>query len=148
MNRSRIIYGLTLGFLAAGVSSGILRAQAPGATSQEVARGTAGMPAAEVGALKTLHVSLQEGFANDQVTVAINGQQVLDEQVTTHPMHGHATSFEAQVPEGTVTIDLRVPSRNLSRSLTVDVHDTVYLGVAIRDGLIEHRLSNRPFVYF
>jgi quercetin dioxygenase-like cupin family protein len=90
MNRSRIIYGLALGLLATGISSGILRAQAPAITSQEVARGTADVPAAlAIPAAPTDIVSVRTTYAPGSAG----------------PWHHHPGPTTVTVLKGTLTLE-------------------------------------------
>ena len=90
MHRSRIVYGLALGFLAAGVSSGALLAQAPPVMTQEVARGTADVPAAlEIPAAPT-------DIVTNRVTYAPDGAS---------PWHHHPGPTTVTVLRGTLTLE-------------------------------------------
>lgn len=101
----------------------------------------------EGGAIETLQIDLQEGFANDRVAITVNGQVVFDEVVTTNLMHGLAATVEAEVPRGQTRVEVQIAARNLAETIPLDVSGTVYLGIAVRDGAIEHRISDQPFPY-
>jgi hypothetical protein len=98
--------------------------------------------------MEILHVHIQEGFTEDRVQIKINRNTMFDEVVTTHPMRGHAGSFETAVPSGAVNIDVRVISRSLAKVIVIEVTGTVYLGIGLRNDNIEHRISSKPFLYF
>jgi hypothetical protein len=99
-------------------------------------------------AMETLQIDLQEGFANDQVIIKVNDQEIFRESVTTNLMHGFAASMETQVPRGFTTIDVQVPTKGLSKTILVDMTRILHVGIAIRDGIIEYRVSDEPFPYF
>src|SRR4051812_37526516 len=89
--------------------------------------------------MSKLHVNLQEGFTGDAVDVKVNGQDAIHkEAVTTKRMLGLATSSEIEVPEGTVNIEIKVPTKKISKTFTLRPSESPYLGVSIRNGEIEH----------
>ena len=95
-----------------------------------------------------LRVDLQEGFTGDAVDVSVNGHESLrKEGVTTKRMLGLATSSEIDVPDGTVTIEIKVPTKNLSKTISLETSASQYLGFSIEDGEIEHIVSKKPFGY-
>jgi hypothetical protein len=95
-----------------------------------------------------LHVDLQDGFASDAVTVAINGQVVFSRpDVQTKRLVGKAASFEAEVSDGHVELEINVPTKNLQQTIQLDISGTFYLGVSIEDGQIKHILSQKRFGY-
>lgn len=98
--------------------------------------------------MSKLRVDLQEGFTGDAVDVSVNGQESLrKEGVTTKRLLGVATSSEIDVPDGTITIEIKIPTKNLSKIISLETPDSRYLGVSIEDGKIEHIVSKRPFGY-
>jgi hypothetical protein len=95
-----------------------------------------------------LQVDLQEGFANDLVIVRVNGTEVFRRAgVTTRLLLGYAEYFQVQVQQGSLDVEIVVPSRNLSRSASVRVSQESYLGVSIQDGEIEFSERDEPFSY-
>jgi hypothetical protein len=101
-----------------------------------------------VNAMEVLHIDLQEGFSNDRVAIEVNGKPVADTVVTSNRMHGHAASLETRIPGEPTRVQVRVISRNLSQEIPVEPSGPMYLGIAIRGGALEYRLSDVPFTYF
>lgn len=99
--------------------------------------------------MASLRVDLQEGFADDEVTVKINGSESLHRTgVTTKRMLGLATSSEIEVPDdGPVTVKVEIPTRHLSKSLLLSVSDSRHLGVSIQNGEIKFIVSEKAFGY-
>jgi hypothetical protein len=98
--------------------------------------------------IATLQLDLQDGFADDLVVVRVNGIEVFrKEGVTTKLLLGYADSFQVRVPEGSVDVEVVVPSRNLSRTVSIRISQKSYLGVSIQDGKIEYLERNEPFPY-
>lgn len=96
----------------------------------------------------SLVVDLQDGFAGDLVVVRVNGREVFrKEGVQTKLLLGYADSFEIQVPEGTVNVEVTLPLKNLSKTIVLQVSTKVYLGLSIHDSRIEHVISHQPFGY-
>jgi hypothetical protein len=96
-----------------------------------------------------LRVDLQEGFADDEVDLRINGREALHKQgVTTKRMLGLATSAEIEVPEdGPVTVQVEVPTKHLSKSILLSVADSPHLGISILNGEIKFIVSRKAFGY-
>lgn len=95
-----------------------------------------------------LHVALQEGFQNDRVVIKVNGAEVASRPaVTTRNQIGFAESVEVEVPAGDSTVEIQVPSRQLSGSAGVDVEGKVYVGVSIAHGRLEMVQQREAFGY-
>ena len=98
--------------------------------------------------MSKLRVDLQDGFTGDAVEVRVNGLDALHEvAVTTKRMLGLATSSEIEVPEGTVSIEIKVPTKRISKTITLRPSESPYLGFSIRNGEIKYIASKRPFGY-
>lgn len=97
--------------------------------------------------MAVLHLALQEGFTGDEVTVTVDGEQVLHRtEVATRTQIGLAERADLSVDAGRHTVT--VSARGASASIDVDVADTAYLGISLdRSGAIEHRVSREPFRY-
>ena len=95
-----------------------------------------------------MHVDLQEGFTNDVIEIYVDGVKVLEKDgVTTKRMLGLALSSEIEVPEGTVNIEVKVPTKNLSKTFSVATSDTPNLGISIHNGELKSITSKRRFGY-
>jgi len=82
------------------------------------------------------------------VVVRVNGIEVFrKEGVTTKLLLGFADTFQVRVPEGSLDVEVVVPSRNLSRTRSIRISQKSYLGVSIQDGKIEYLERNEPFPY-
>jgi hypothetical protein len=82
------------------------------------------------------------------VVVRVNETEVFrKEGVTTKLLLGYADFFQAQIPEGSADVEIEVPSRDLSKSVSVRVSQEFYLGVSVRDGEIEFLARDEPFSY-
>lgn len=95
-----------------------------------------------------LVVTLQDGFVDDLAIIRVNGLEIFrKEGVKTKLLLGYADSFETQAPEGSVNVEVILPSKNLSETIVLQVTKTVYLGLSIHEGRIHHRTSHEPFGY-
>ena len=97
--------------------------------------------------MAVLHLALQEGFTGDEVTVTVDGEQMLHRtEVATRSQIGLAERADLTVEAGRHTVT--VSARGASATIDVDVVDTVYVGISLdRSGAIEHRVSREPFRY-
>ena len=99
--------------------------------------------------LSSLVLVFEDGFLNDAIAVSINGKQVCFKQkVTTKRVIGLATSVNINdIQEGIVTNDIQVPTRNISKHLSLDLSHTIYVAISIWDSKLEHRISDEPLGY-
>lgn len=95
-----------------------------------------------------LHVAMQEGFEDENVVIRVAGKEAFrKDNVRTKLQIGFADSFEMNVEEGPVTIEIDLPSKSLSKSIELQVQNAVYLSVSIIAGKIEYKISPEPFGY-
>ena len=95
-----------------------------------------------------MRIDLQEGFSNDTVEILVNGNVVLQKEgVTTKRMLGLALSSEIDVPDGTLDIEIKVPTKTLSKSTSVETSNTPNLGISIHNGEIKIITSETHFGY-
>jgi hypothetical protein len=95
-----------------------------------------------------LHIALQEGFTGEPVIIRINGKEAYRrEKVNTKFQIGYADSFEVNVDEGQVKVEVLLPTKGLSETFEMEVSNPTYIGVSIDQGRIGHRISPQPFGY-
>jgi hypothetical protein len=100
------------------------------------------------GVMAMLNIDFQEGFTGDTVNVRVNGHTALHQEgVSTKRMLGLASSSQIDVPDGTVKVEISVPTKNISKVISLKSSDSPHLGVSINEGKIEHILSEEPFGY-
>lgn len=94
-------------------------------------------------------IDLQEGFMDDTVAIRVGDEQIFHkENVSTDLYLGHAESIEANVPEGPVTVEISVLSRDLSDKIVLNVPPVSHLGVALSEAQLRFRVSDESFLYF
>ena len=99
--------------------------------------------------MASLVMDLQDGFSDDTVMIRVAGQEIFHKEgVNTDYSLGRADSVEVQVPEGSVDVEVTVPSRDLLESIVLEVSTTVYLGISILDDRIDIQISDEMFLYF
>jgi hypothetical protein len=95
-----------------------------------------------------LHIAFQEGFTGEAVTVRINGNEAYrKEQMKTRFQLGYADSFEVNVEEGSVRVEVLLPAQSLSETFEVQVSAPTYVAVSLDQDKIVHRVSAQPFGY-
>jgi hypothetical protein len=99
--------------------------------------------------MSLLHIALQDGFLNDEVVIKVNDQGVFHQfQVKTRFQLGLATSFEINVPEGLINMNVILPQKNLEQTTVLEISAPAYLGISLTaDGNISFHLSNDRFRY-
>ena len=93
--------------------------------------------------MAVLHIALREGFSDDELTLSVDGREVLHRTgVSTRLQIGLAEAVEPGRRAVTVS------ARGKSESIDVEVEDELYLGISLsRSGTIEHRVSRERFGY-
>ncbi len=95
-----------------------------------------------------LHIAFQEGFTGEAVVVRINGNEAYrKEQMKTRFQLGYADSFEVNVEEGSVRVEVLLPAQSLSEIFEVQVSEPTYVAVSLDENKIVHRVSVQPFGY-
>ena len=100
------------------------------------------------GSTHQLVIDLQSGFIADTVQIEVNGELVWEEkEVTTEMLIGLADSVETEVPEGAVTLTVRIPTQALTSEIDLDVDGDKYVGISVMDGRLDIFVSDTPFGY-
>jgi hypothetical protein len=95
-----------------------------------------------------LYIDLQEGFADDTVILRVNGKEVFSKKrVTKRLLLGLADSVKTEVEKGLVTIEARVETRGIAKTIRLNVSADTYVGVSVVNDKIEHLVSGKPFGY-
>lgn len=102
----------------------------------------------EVGEMVKLSIDFQNGFKFDTVILHLNGKEVYHKKsVCTKLLLGLADSFKTVVEKGPVSIYISVVTRNMTKTILLEVSADTYLGVSILGDRIEHIISNEKFGY-
>lgn len=100
------------------------------------------------GEVVTLSIDLQEGFLDDTVVLQVNGEEVFRrEHVSTKLLLGIADSSKAEVEKGPAIIEVNVETKDIQKTISLELSADTYLGISIANGMIEHIVSNKPFGY-
>ena len=95
-----------------------------------------------------LHIAFQDGFTGEAVTVRINNNEAYrNEKLKTRFQIGYADSFEVNVEEGSVKVEVLLPAQGLSETFAVQVSSPTYVAVSLDQNRIVHRVSAQPFGY-
>lgn len=96
-----------------------------------------------------LGIDFQDGFADDTVIVKINENEVLrKEHVSTSLLLGLASTFRTEVTSARVDVKVEILTKNVERTITLDILGDVYLGVSVTNSIIDYMISEEPFGYF
>jgi hypothetical protein len=109
-----------------------------------------GQPGATTeGRMAEITIDLQDGFKDDTVTVSVGGREVMREEgVTTRFQIGMARSLQVAVPEGEVTLEVEVSTKNARATVPIDTSKPVFVGVSLTtEGELEIRVQERLFGY-
>lgn len=98
--------------------------------------------------MHSLHVALQEGFAHDAIDVTLDGAKVFTaNDISTRQQIGLAASFDVATKPGSHSVEVRLPRANLSGLQKISVSSDTWLGVSLRNGQLDIRVSAQPFGY-
>ncbi len=94
--------------------------------------------------MTSLHIALEDGFADDTVVLFVNDDEVFRKDgVTTRTQISLADSFELNVPAGPVRLRVDVPSQGVGETLEVDASEHPFVGLSVRDGGIRVRFPEQ-----
>lgn len=95
-----------------------------------------------------LGIDLQDGFQGDEVIVTIDGDERFRKRgVMTKRVLGLAANTRLEVPEGTVNVQISIPSRGVEKQLALDVSGDAWLGVSVSGDEITTTVSEKKFGY-
>jgi hypothetical protein len=98
--------------------------------------------------MPALHLAYEDGFDNDTVVVQVAGREVARRDgLKSSLATALAATEEAEAPAGGGTVQVSVPTRNLSASIEVDLARQPYLAVAVRNGRLVLRSGSEPSYY-
>ncbi len=96
----------------------------------------------------TLSIDFQEGFANDTVSLRINGEEVFrKEDVSTKLLLGKAEALKTTVEAGQVVIEIMIQTRDIAITIPFEISADTHLGISVVNGRIEYVVSDEPFGY-
>lgn len=95
--------------------------------------------------MPTLHVDLRDGFNDDDVILYIDEQEAARESgVTTDLTISRAATLDVPAPEGPCALRIDVPRQHLSARVQVNVADSPYVAIFLRDGAAEFHKLQEP----
>ena len=69
---------------------------------------------------RLVHLHLQHGFADDTVTVSVNGVRAFEQHhISTSPLTALALATDVEAPDGDSTLEVAVPTRQLHGRVTL-----------------------------
>jgi hypothetical protein len=94
-------------------------------------------------------IDLQDGFKNDTVVIRADGRELRrEEAVSTRFQIGKAKSATLALPEGDVTLEVEVPTRNQRATVPIDTSKPTFVGISLTtEGRLEVRVQEQPFGY-
>lgn len=93
-------------------------------------------------------IDFQEGFGGDSVVIKVDGRELHRQQgVRTKRMLGYAASQQVELPAGEHTIEVLLPERGLSHTVSLLLRGDVHLGLSVEGDQISHVISAEPFGY-
>lgn len=96
-----------------------------------------------------MHIALEEGFDGEDIVIRVDGEQVFHgEDVRTRYQIGLAAMVDVTVDDGPAEVEIDLPGRGSTRTLTVDVNGELWVGLSLQDGdRLEERISSETFRY-
>jgi hypothetical protein len=98
--------------------------------------------------MPTLHIELQDGFADDEVTIRAGGRVIEKRGVSTDYSIGLAEQLSVELPAGRAPVEIEMPRRGLSKKIEADPSQHAHLGVSLIDGALIHEFSAEPFPHY
>lgn len=96
-------------------------------------------------AVAQLHIILQDGFPNDSVIVAINGEEIAPSvKMPNSILLGYTSTYHKEVKAGKIIVEIIVPVLGLAYNSNFMVVNEVNLIFSIIDGTIQLVTSDNP----
>lgn len=97
--------------------------------------------------LLPLHIDFQEGWLGQDVVLVVNGNEQAVNDVRTRLQVGLARQVVVDVPVGTVTVTVEVPSEGLRSSHEVQCSSEHFVAVSLLDGQLVFADQARTYGY-
>lgn len=82
-----------------------------------------------------INVALQDGFDGDTVVIRVDGVEAYrGERVTTRTQISHAADMQLDVPDGSFTLEVEVPTRGVRETFPLDPHTHPNAALSLLDG--------------
>lgn len=94
-----------------------------------------------------VHIHLQEGFAGEEVRVAIDGEERLRREAHTRRVLSLAFHEAFEVRDGPHVVSVSVPSRRIDKQIDIDANGDVHIGVGLHEDDLHVRVRATPFGY-
>ncbi|MCX7992744.1 MAG: hypothetical protein N2651_03640 [Fimbriimonadales bacterium] len=95
-----------------------------------------------------LQIDFQDGFSGETVEIVLDNQPLARyEDVRTDLRINLALRYEAELPSGEHTVQVRIPQHALAISIRLTLETDLYVGVALRNGAIVYDVRTEPFIY-
>ena len=94
-----------------------------------------------------VHIDLQDGFQNDEVIIRLDGKQVFHKTVSTDIRISRADGFQVLSGKADSVVEIEIAKRQVKGSQSFKPAGTPNVGISIREGKPEFRLSAEPFLY-
>jgi len=82
-----------------------------------------------------INVGLQDGFDGDTVVIRVDGVEAYrGERVTTRTQISHAADMQLDVPDGSFTLEVDVPTSGVQETFRLDSHAHSNVALSLLDG--------------
>lgn len=82
-----------------------------------------------------INVAFQDGFADDEVVMAVDGAEAFREDgVTTRTQISHAVDTQVEVPDRPFTLEVDVPTQGTRESFQVNPDEHQNVAISVVDG--------------
>lgn len=99
--------------------------------------------------MTTIHIDLQEGFENHEVSLIVDGVMIFNQmKVSTRLQIGLAESVHYDTDRADVVIEINIMPNDVRAMIRLEVDKTPYLGISLEEkDNIRAKRSNEPFGY-
>jgi hypothetical protein len=82
-----------------------------------------------------INVALQDGFDGDEVVLRVDGDEAYRaKQITTRTQISHAADTQLDVPDGTFTLEVDIPTRGVHETFQLDPQAHPNVALSLFDG--------------
>jgi hypothetical protein len=99
--------------------------------------------------MSELSLHLQDGFQHDTVIIRVGEREIYQKtDVTTRTQIGLADMMTTEVVDGSVAVQIEVPTRGARRVIRIAVPDILFVGVSLEaDGQVSYQARRETMGY-
>lgn len=95
-----------------------------------------------------IYIYLEEGFFKEFVEIYVDNKKYYENNdVTTKAVLGLADTTRIEIKDGSANLQIILKNKKISKTIPLNISNSIYISVSIYNESISHRISNEQFDY-